>query len=131
MLFSAAITVVFTRGTLFEALRGGPHRAREAEARIVRFFRDLVSCPLCCGVWIGAAVSLVHDSGGAWGAARAADLLGFSCVCAVLALIAYSAIDWLQAPHWEGPSAAPTYAPAPPAAAAPQVPPKPPEITGG
>ncbi len=101
LLFSAAITVVFTRGSIFQFLRGPYQRARETEARITRFFRDLFSCPLCSGVWVGMGASLLHDSAGRWDVIRAIDLLGFGCVSAVLALAAYSVLDWLQAPHWE------------------------------
>ncbi len=104
LVLSAAITVVFTRGSIFQFLRGPMQRAREAESRITRFFRDLFSCPLCSGVWIGMAASLLHDSAGRWDVIRAIDLLGFGCVSAVLALTAYSALDWLQAPHWEMPA---------------------------
>jgi hypothetical protein len=138
-LFGAAITVVFTRGSLFEKLRGGPQRAREAESRIVRFFRDLVTCPLCCGVWIGSALSVLHDYGGHWDVVRAVDVLGFGCASAVLALALYSLLDWLQAPHWEVPAMGqtqiqPIVMPMPvpqPVQAPPVTPQKPPAIPGG
>ena len=52
VLFSAAITVVFTQGTLFHVLRThGP-----------RLWRELVVCALCSGVWIGASSTvLIHQ----------------------------------------------------------------------
>lgn len=41
---AAAITVVFVRGSIFEPLRAhGP-----------KLWRELVSCALCSGFWIGA-----------------------------------------------------------------------------
>lgn len=44
VLEAAAITVVLTQGTIFRPLRErGP-----------RLWRELVSCPLCLGWWIGA-----------------------------------------------------------------------------
>lgn len=44
LLFSSAITVVFTQGSIFRPLREhGP-----------RLWRELVNCALCSGVWVGA-----------------------------------------------------------------------------
>ena len=41
---AAAITIVFVRGTIFKRVReSGP-----------ALWRELASCPLCAGVWIGA-----------------------------------------------------------------------------
>lgn len=49
VLFSFAITVVFTRGSIFEPLRQhGPE-----------LWRDLVKCPLCSGVWVGGAAAVL------------------------------------------------------------------------
>lgn len=49
---SAAIAVVFTRGTIFKRLReSGP-----------ALWRDLTSCPLCVGVWVGGAWSIATRS---------------------------------------------------------------------
>jgi hypothetical protein len=45
VLFSAAISVVFTQGEIFKFLRRGPW-----------LWRELASCALCSGVWIGAAM---------------------------------------------------------------------------
>lgn len=47
VLFSAAITVVFTQGEIFKFLRRGPW-----------LWRELVKCALCSGVWIGSATYL-------------------------------------------------------------------------
>lgn len=49
VLFSAAITVVFTQGTIFRGIRGhGP-----------ALWRELVICALCSGVWIGAFATIL------------------------------------------------------------------------
>lgn len=49
VLFSSAITVVFTRGTVFASVRErGP-----------KLWRELASCPLCVGVWVGGLVALL------------------------------------------------------------------------
>lgn len=49
VLLSAAITVVFVRGSIFDALRAhGPE-----------LWRDLAKCPLCSGVWIGGGATAV------------------------------------------------------------------------
>ena len=48
VLLSAAITVVFYKGSIFDPLRQhGPE-----------LWRDLAMCPLCSGVWIGGAVTV-------------------------------------------------------------------------
>ena len=52
VLESAAITVVFVRGSIFK-------RFREIGPSI---WRELASCPLCAGVWIGAGWSLVRSA---------------------------------------------------------------------
>lgn len=50
VLESAAITVVFTTGSIFDAFRErGP-----------KLWRELARCPLCAGVWIGAVDYLVR-----------------------------------------------------------------------
>jgi len=50
VLFSAAITVVFTQGTIFKFLRRGPW-----------LWRELASCALCTGVWVGMGMSLLFS----------------------------------------------------------------------
>lgn len=43
VLEAAAITLVFTKGTIFKAVREhGP-----------KLWQELASCPLCAGVWVG------------------------------------------------------------------------------
>lgn len=47
VLFSAAITVVFTRGSIFAPVRErGP-----------KLWRELSSCALCSGVWVGGGIA--------------------------------------------------------------------------
>lgn len=47
---AVAITVVFVRGSIFKRLReSGP-----------ALWRELASCPLCAGVWIGAGWSILR-----------------------------------------------------------------------
>lgn len=50
VLVSAALTVVFVRGTLFDAFRRrGPD-----------VWRELCSCALCMGVWVGGGVGALE-----------------------------------------------------------------------
>lgn len=52
VLVSAALTVVFVRGTLFDAFRrNGP-----------ALWRELCSCALCMGVWVGGAAAALELS---------------------------------------------------------------------
>lgn len=72
---SAAITVVFAKGSIFKWLRSsGPE-----------FWQELAGCPLCAGVWIGAGWRLLHapvvDSRVAW------DALASGAETGVLALL--------------------------------------------
>lgn len=74
VLFSAAITVVCTRGSIFEPLRSrGPE-----------IWRDFSGCPLCVGVWIGGAAWAVEHLG--WTFRQVFAVLGTGCVTGVLAL---------------------------------------------
>jgi hypothetical protein len=90
ILFSAAITVVFTQGTLFKPLRDhGP-----------KLWRDLASCALCTGVWVGAATWLLFSgfphAGGKLEIARAVAVeLGVGSVTGCVALLYVSVWDWL------------------------------------
>jgi hypothetical protein len=89
VLFSAAITVVFTRGTIFNALRThGPD-----------LWRELVTCSLCSGVWVGAGVT--------WLAARYLGfrtdfpllftMLGLGSLVGCVAMLFVRVVDWLEA----------------------------------
>lgn len=81
VLFSAAITLVFTRGSLFDVFRlRGPGWSRE-----------LAQCPLCSGVWIGCGLGLWasyvgHLSLPAPLIGSAPYLLGIGCSAGVVAL---------------------------------------------
>jgi hypothetical protein len=84
ILQAAAITLVFTQGSLFDVFRlRGPELTRE-----------LARCPLCLGVWVGVGLASwafgsghlhVPEAGATWRAASP-YLLGFGCMTAVLAL---------------------------------------------
>jgi hypothetical protein len=84
VLFSAAIAVVFTRGTLFQGLRErGP-----------QLWRELAACPLCSGTWVGmlsaAAVLGVGDFPSAFRALGAGAAAG----CTALAFdLAWDALE--------------------------------------
>jgi hypothetical protein len=70
ILFAAAITVVWTEGSLFTPLR----------TRGPKLWRDLAGCALCSGVWVGCGVALLSGARIWW------QVLGMGCVSAVLAL---------------------------------------------
>jgi hypothetical protein len=82
ILFSAAISVVFTQGEIFKFLRRGPW-----------LWRELAKCALCTGVWVGMGMSTLfygfpHVGGDLWTTARAvATLLGTGAVSGCAALI--------------------------------------------
>ncbi len=82
ILFSAAITVVFTEGSIFKVLREhGP-----------KLWRELVSCALCSGVWIGTAMWLLsagfpHAGDSQAKALYAVTALGTGCLTGCLALL--------------------------------------------
>ena len=76
---SAAITIVFVKGTIFRPVReNGPG-----------LWQTLAGCPLCAGVWIGAAWLLLHHlfTARPFGLATAADALAAGAVTGVLALL--------------------------------------------
>jgi len=97
LLYSVSITLVFTRGSIFLPLRGGEYRARGAESKPVRLFRDWASCPLCAGTWVGlACVLITYGVSGTWSPFRAMMVLGFGCATGALSALAYSLIDFLD-----------------------------------
>ena len=59
VLEAAAITLVFTKGTIFKAVREhGP-----------KLWQELAACPLCAGVWVGMFWRVLR--------ARANEIVGF------------------------------------------------------
>lgn len=59
VLFSAAITVVFTRGSLFNPLRTRGLCGRSGPLSWAwELWCDLAECPLCSGVWVGGLAYL-------------------------------------------------------------------------
>lgn len=85
LLVSTSITLIVVQGSLFDALR----------ARGPALWRELLRCPLCLGVWVGAALwaavgALGGDfapelAQGPWGW-RAAGAASFGAVTGVAAL---------------------------------------------
>ena len=76
---SAAITIVFVKGSIFQPLReSGP-----------KLWQTLAGCPLCAGVWIGAGWLLLRRllASQTFGLATAADALAAGAVTGVLALL--------------------------------------------
>lgn len=52
VLEAVAITIVFVRGSIFKSFReSGP-----------ALWRELASCPLCAGVWIGAGWMMAREA---------------------------------------------------------------------
>jgi len=87
---AAAIAFVATQGSIFKPIREvGP-----------KIWRDLATCPLCTGVWIGGGLHALFADfpqlSNRLGTARfAAELLGLGSLAGVLALLAVSLWDWL------------------------------------
>lgn len=70
IILAAAITIVWVEGGIFAWFRThGP-----------KLWRNLASCALCSGVWIGCGVALLSGERVWW------QVLGMGCVSAVLAL---------------------------------------------
>jgi hypothetical protein len=110
LLYASAVTLVFTRGSIFIRLRGGEQRAREAEAPITRLLRDWASCPLCCGVWFGAG----YFAALRWGSAQlqlGLELLGAGCSVGVIAAAGYALIDFLSGDSYPPPPPPPALQP--------------------
>jgi len=87
---AAAITLVVTEGSIFAKLRTfGP-----------ALWRQLVSCSLCLGTWVGGALYVLHSPPAAhygyW-----LQVLGFGCMAGVLSLIGAMFIACLD--RWSGP----------------------------
>lgn len=79
VLEAAAITFVFTKGTIFKSLREhGP-----------KLWQELASCPLCAGVWIGMLWRVLRTWSESHGltVAFAADVLASGAATGVVALV--------------------------------------------
>lgn len=94
-LFSAAITVVFVRGSIFSPLRShGPD-----------LWKEFASCALCVGVWVGAGATALSTSYSpdllavfrALGLPLLFAALGMGSMTGCAALLYVRAIDWLEA----------------------------------
>ena len=90
LLQAVGITIVFVRGSIFRWLReSGP-----------ALWREGASCPLCAGVWIGAAwraLDLMYlRPAGTPGVEIFLDCLGFGSLVGTIALLAYFVIGVLD-----------------------------------
>jgi hypothetical protein len=95
VLQAAAITLVITEGSIFARLRTfGP-----------ALWRQLISCSLCLGVWVGAARYVLELESGQFPYPMtfrlAVEVLGFGCVTGVLAFLGAQLIACLD--RWSGP----------------------------
>lgn len=93
VLFSAAITTVFVRGSVF-----APLRKRGLCKKLGWFFSgvwelwcDLAECPLCSGVWIGGGVAVSQ-----LGSLLPLHVLGLGSLTGCLALLSSLVLDWLD-----------------------------------
>lgn len=91
-----AITIVFTRGSIFEKVRdNGP-----------ALWQRLAGCPLCAGVWIGAGWHLLREhfastptpplSAFAFTIEHGLQTLGSAALTGVLAILVTNTLDYLD-----------------------------------
>lgn len=81
IVLGAAVAVVFVRGEIFKVFRTHP--------RLPKLLRDLASCPLCFGTWVGLAFALAAGARApllVLGSGAAAGCLALLFVLLVLAL---------------------------------------------
>lgn len=91
VLQAAAITLVVTEGSIFARLRTfGP-----------ALWRQLISCSLCLGVWVGMGLYVLHALPIWWSWRLGVEVLGFGCVSGVLAFVGAQGIACLD--RWSGP----------------------------
>ena len=87
VLEAAAITLVFTRGTIFKRLREhGP-----------ALWQELAKCSLCVGVWVGAAWHVLRARPEALTVVTAADALASGAATGVAALLVSLTVSVLDA----------------------------------
>lgn len=91
---STAVTLVVIQGTLFDRLRG---------PEMPRLLRELLSCALCLGVWVGMGVWVLSsrdpsllDHLPSW-AGFGGETLGFGALTGVSALTVHRIWDALDA----------------------------------
>lgn len=110
VLEAAAITVVFTQGTIFSKVRnwglkspqthGDPYRtaAGEPEKGLLALWRELLNCPLCLGWWVGLALWGLQDApdsvGRGW--LGLVDAAGAGALSGALALLYRRITEWLD-----------------------------------
>lgn len=87
VLAATAITLVFVRGSIFEPLRSrGP-----------KIWRDLVSCALCSGFWVGAILYFLRGEPAYFAAAYWLDVLSHGALAAAASLLLVRALEVLEA----------------------------------
>jgi hypothetical protein len=89
VLFSAAITVVFVKGSIFNALRiHGPD-----------LWSEFARCPLCVGVWVGGGVTWLASSRGLFSASFPLlfTVLALGALTGCAALLFVRVLDWFEA----------------------------------
>lgn len=85
VLEAAALTVVFTKGSIFRRLREiGPPID---EARPKTLWQEFASCALCVGVWVGVLWRLLHAISLPPSIELAADTLASGAAAGVLSLV--------------------------------------------
>ena len=85
LLQAVGITIVFVRGSIFKRLReSGPALWREGS-----------SCPLCAGIWIGAAWRTIRLPE-PFRLELALDCLGFGALVGTVSLLVYFIISVLD-----------------------------------
>lgn len=85
LLEAVGITIVFTQGSIFKEFRdSGP-----------ALWQELLNCPLCIGVWLGAALRVALDAPPQAFSAAVATL-GFGAATGMLALLTKRIFDYLE-----------------------------------
>jgi hypothetical protein len=83
---AAAITLVFVRGSIFEPLRSrGP-----------KIWRDLASCALCAGFWVGAILYFLHGEPAYFAFSYWLNVLGVGALTAAASLLLVRVLDALE-----------------------------------
>jgi hypothetical protein len=94
VLQAICITLVVTEGSIFSRLRTfGP-----------ALWRQLVSCSLCLGTWVGMVLYVLHALPIGWSWRLGVEVLGFGCVSGVFAFLGaqlIACLDRLSGPESE------------------------------
>jgi hypothetical protein len=83
---AAAITLVFVRGSIFEPLRSrGP-----------ALWRELASCALCSGFWVGAILYFLRGEPAYFAFSYWLNVLGVGALAAAAALLLVRVLEALE-----------------------------------